>query len=96
MKYSPDGSLVELSAHEEPGHQVIVVADRGIGIPKADLERLFERHHRGSNVKGIVGTGIGLYLVKLVLDLHHGSIAVETQEGRGSRFVVRLPRPALH
>jgi signal transduction histidine kinase len=96
VKYSPDGSLVELSAHEEPGCQVVVVADRGIGIPKADLERLFERHHRGSNVRGIVGTGIGLYLVKLVLDLHHGSIAVESQEGQGSRFVVRLPQPGVH
>jgi signal transduction histidine kinase len=93
IKYSPDGSLVELTAFEEAGQQVIVVEDRGIGIPSADLDRLFERHHRGSNVKGVVGTGIGLYLVKAVVDLHGGSIEVESREGVGSRFIIRLPAP---
>jgi two-component system OmpR family sensor kinase len=91
VKYSPDGGLVELSAYAEPGHEVIVVADRGIGIPAADRDRLFERYHRGSNVKGVVGTGIGLYLVKMVVEMHGGSISVESEEGKGSRFIVRLP-----
>jgi len=91
IKYSPNGSLVELSAYAEPGGQLIVVEDHGIGIPPADRERLFERYHRGSNVKGVVGTGIGLYLVKMVLEMHHGNIAVESVEGKGSRFIVRLP-----
>ena len=91
IKYSADGSLVELSAHAEPGFQVIVIEDHGIGIPGQDQPHLFEAYHRGSNVRGVVGTGIGLYLVKMVLDLHHGAISVESQEGRGSRFTVRLP-----
>lgn len=91
VKYSPDGSLVELSAFSEGAQQLIVVADRGIGIPRADRDRLFQRYYRGTNVKGVVGTGIGLYLVKAVLDLHQGSIEVESAEGKGSRFVVRLP-----
>jgi signal transduction histidine kinase len=91
IKYSPNGSLIELSAHDEPGNEIIIVEDHGIGIPHADLDRLFERYHRGSNVKGIVGTGIGLYMVKMVLELHHGSISVESSVGNGSRFVVRLP-----
>ena len=57
--------------------------------------RLFERYHRGSNVSGIVGTGVGLYLVKMAVDLHRGSVEVQSKEGEGSRFTVRLPRAAL-
>ncbi len=91
VKYSPSGSLIEFSAQSEPGHEIIIVEDHGIGIPKADLDRIFERYHRASNVKGIVGTGIGLYLARMVFELHNGSINVESSEGKGSRFVVRLP-----
>ncbi|HTC01786.1 MAG TPA: sensor histidine kinase, partial [Xanthobacteraceae bacterium] len=56
------------------------------------LDRLFERYHRGSNVSGIVGTGVGLYLVKMVVDMHGGAVTVESKEGEGSRFTIRLPR----
>jgi two-component system OmpR family sensor kinase len=91
VKYSPDGGLVELTAVSEADHLVVKVEDRGLGIPEADRERVFDRYHRGANVTGVVGTGIGLYLVKMVVDLHGGEITVDSQEGRGSRFVVRLP-----
>jgi signal transduction histidine kinase len=74
---------------------VVSVCDHGIGIPESDLPRLFERYHRGGNVSGIVGTGVGLYLVKTAIDLHHGSIEVQSREGEGSRFTTRLPRAAL-
>ncbi len=69
----------------------MTIADHGIGIPPADLDRLFERYHRGSNVSGIVGTGVGLHLVKMVVDRHGGHIAVQSREGEGSRFTIRLP-----
>jgi two-component system OmpR family sensor kinase len=62
-----------------------------MGIPEKDVERLFERYFRASNVSGVVGTGVGLYLVKMVVALHHGDVAVESKEGKGSRFTVRLP-----
>ncbi|MBV8754304.1 MAG: sensor histidine kinase, partial [Hyphomicrobiales bacterium] len=62
-----------------------------IGVPEKDRDRVFTRYARGSNVSGIVGTGIGLYLVKMVIDLHQGRVAVESREGKGSRFTVRLP-----
>jgi signal transduction histidine kinase len=91
IKYSPNGSPIQMHAARESGRLLITVQDRGIGIPGQDLDRLFERYHRGSNVKGIVGTGIGLYLVKMVVTLHGGEIAVESTEGHGSRFLVRLP-----
>ncbi len=95
VKYSPGGGAIEAAAGVAADEVVVVIADRGIGIPASDLDRLFQRYHRGSNVSGIVGTGVGLYLVKMVVDLHGGRIEVESTEGAGSRFTVRLPiRPA--
>jgi two-component system OmpR family sensor kinase len=95
IKYSPGGGKIEVEGDIRADEVVVAVADRGIGIPAVDLERLFERYHRGSNVSGIVGTGVGLYLVKMVADLHSGRVEVTSAEGAGSRFTVRLPvKPA--
>ena len=91
IKYSPGGGVARITARAEDGWRVVVCEDHGIGIPSADIGRLFERYFRGSNVSGIVGTGVGLNLVKMVVDLHGGDISVESQEGKGSRFTVRLP-----
>jgi two-component system OmpR family sensor kinase len=96
IKYSPDGGTIEVDADVVADQAVVAIADHGIGIPAADLERLFERYHRGSNVSGIVGTGVGLYLVKMAVDLHGGGVEVTSREGEGSRFVIRLPmKPTL-
>jgi two-component system OmpR family sensor kinase len=91
VKYSPGGGAIEVDAEVRVDEIVVAVADRGIGIPANDLERLFERYHRGGNVSGIVGTGVGLYLVKMVADLHCGRVEVTSAEGAGSRFTVHLP-----
>jgi two-component system, OmpR family, sensor kinase len=90
IKYSPGGGIVRITSRAEEGWFVVSVEDHGIGVPSADVGRLFERYFRGSNVSGIVGTGVGLNLVKMVVDLHGGDVAVESQEGKGSRFIVRL------
>jgi two-component system, OmpR family, sensor kinase len=90
VKFSP-GGVIKLSATVDHGRISVVVADNGIGIPQDDLPRLFERYYRGSNVSGIVGTGVGLNLVKMVVDLHGGDVAVDSSEGKGTRFTVRLP-----
>ncbi len=95
VKYSPAGGAIEVTMQSSPDEVVVNVSDHGIGIPQNDLSRLFERYHRGSNVSGIIGTGVGLYLVKTAIDLHHGSIGVQSKEGEGARFTVRLPRAAL-
>jgi signal transduction histidine kinase len=92
IKYSPGGGAIEVEAGSAADEVVVTVSDRGIGIPPRDLPRLFERYHRGANVSGIVGTGVGLYLVKMALDLHRGGIEVQSKENEGSRFTVRLPR----
>jgi signal transduction histidine kinase len=94
VKYSPAGGAIEVTMESTADQVVVSVSDRGIGIPASDLAHLFERYHRGSNVSGIVGTGVGLYLVKTAIDLHHGSVEVQSREGEGSCFTVRLPRAA--
>ena len=91
IKYSPAGGAITLGTATSAKEVVVAVVDHGIGIPAVDLDRLFERYHRGSNVSGIVGTGVGLYLVKMVVELHGGRIAVDSKEGEGSRFSVSLP-----
>jgi signal transduction histidine kinase len=91
VKYSPAGGAIEVDAAVTGDSVLVAVVDHGIGIPAADLSRLFERYHRGSNVSGIVGTGVGLYLVKIAIDLHGGRIEVQSKEGEGSRLTVTLP-----
>jgi two-component system, OmpR family, sensor kinase len=91
VKYSPAGGTIEVEATIDGDDVVVTVADHGIGIPAGDLDRLFERYHRGSNVSGIVGTGVGLYLVKIAVDRHGGRIEVHSKEGSGTRFGIRLP-----
>jgi two-component system, OmpR family, sensor kinase len=92
IKYSPGGGAIEVEGRSSDDEIIVAVADRGIGIPPSDRDRLFERYHRGSNVSGIVGTGVGLYLVKMALELHRGRVEVDSKEGEGSRFTIRLPR----
>ena len=95
VKYSPHGGAIAVEAEVAAGDVVVRISDRGIGIPAADLDHLFERYHRGSNVSGIVGTGVGLYLVKMAVELHGGRVEVDSKEGDGARFTIRLPlRPA--
>lgn len=71
---------------------LVAVRDRGIGIPAADLPLIAQRFHRATNVPADVpGTGLGLASARHILELHGGSLAVESEEGRGSTFAVRLP-----
>ncbi len=91
IKYSPSGGSIAVTASAGDGQAIVSIADRGIGIPRADLGRLFERYHRASNVSGIVGTGVGLYLVKMAVEMHGGCVHVQSEEGAGSRFTVCLP-----
>jgi two-component system OmpR family sensor kinase len=95
IKYSPGGGMIEVEAKIAADEIAVAIADNGIGIPASDLDRLFERYHRGSNVSGIVGTGVGLYLVKMAVELHGGSVEVKSKEGEGACFAIRLPlKPA--
>jgi len=92
IKYSPNGAAIEVAMTGTAAEIAVAISDSGIGIPVSDLDRVFERYHRGGNVSGIVGTGVGLYLVKMAVDLHHGTVEVQSREDEGSCFTVRLPR----
>jgi PAS domain S-box-containing protein len=96
IKYSPDGGWITLTIRREahPSGDVaeLSVRDTGLGIPAADLPRIFDRFFRADNVSGrIAGTGIGLAGVKRLVEQHGGSIEVESFLGVGTTFVVWLP-----
>jgi signal transduction histidine kinase len=91
LKYSDGEVLVRVTEGDE--NASIAVIDRGIGIPKEELAQVFTRFGRGSNArrKGISGSGVGLYVSRKIVDVHGGSIAVASTEGRGSTFTITLP-----
>jgi PAS domain S-box-containing protein len=91
IKYSPLDSIINFSLTYEEEEAIFQIQDQGIGIPEADLPRLFESFHRASNVGNIVGTGLGLAIVKKCVDLHQGKISVTSTQGVGTVFTVKLP-----
>jgi PAS domain S-box-containing protein len=96
VKFTPDGGKVEVSLRMDEDQAVLSVADTGVGIPAADRERIFERFFRTATAtrQVIPGTGLGLAIAKDIVEAHHGTIAVDSDEGRGSTFLIRIPRQA--
>lgn len=94
IKYSPEGSKVEVGAVADLAEIVIQVKDNGPGIPKEHLPRIFERFYRvdKSRSRDAGGTGLGLAIVKHIVVAHHGSVSVESEAGKGTVFSIRVPR----
>jgi PAS domain S-box-containing protein len=94
VKYSPNGTVVTVSARAEEDSLFIEIADQGYGISESDLSRIFEKFYRVPRVQdaGVPGTGLGLSLVREIAELHHGSVSVRSEVGRGSTFTLRIPR----
>lgn len=100
IKYNPDGGKInfdlicrstDISKQGKNKMVIFRIQDRGIGIPKEDLGRLFKSFHRGNNVGSITGTGLGLAIVKKAVDKHGGDISFTSEVGVGTTFTVRLP-----
>ena len=93
VKYTPAGGKICVAVRMEPPHAVIEVSDSGIGIPKEDLPRIFERFYRvdRSRSREMGGTGLGLSIVKHVVQVHGGSIDIASEINAGSRFRILLP-----
>jgi PAS domain S-box-containing protein len=93
LKFTPDGGRVEVRLHHQAGQAMLAVSDTGPGIPAADQEQIFERFFRtaAATRQAIPGTGLGLTISKAIVDAHHGSITVDSAEGQGTVFTVRLP-----
>lgn len=94
VKYSPKGGTITVSGKQSNGVIQMAVTDQGMGIPKEHIEKLFDRFHRIDNrdTRKVGGTGIGLYLVKHLVEAHGGRIWVESEEGKGSSFIFELPK----
>jgi len=97
IKYSPPGGSVTLTAKEKNGKMEIQVIDTGFGIPKQQQVRVFQKFFRADNIIGAEtkGTGLGLYLVSLILDLLGGTITFVSKERHGTTFTITLPRSLL-
>jgi signal transduction histidine kinase len=92
IKYTPEGGRIGMTFWTGANETIrIVLSDSGIGIPKDEIPRLFTEFFRASNVKNRIGTGLGLTIVKEIVDLHGGQIEVESEEGFGTTFVIYLP-----
>lgn len=93
VKYTPEGKTVHLAAMDEKDGVRIEISDTGIGIPEDEIDNVFEEFFRATNAKKSEkdGTGLGLSLVKQIVERHGGSISVSSEEGRGSTFTVMLP-----
>jgi signal transduction histidine kinase len=93
IKYSTHDRGLTVQAQIEAGELVLSVADRGIGIPAAEHERIFEKFYRvgRSDTQGRRGSGVGLALVRHVAEAHGGRVTVESEPGKGSCFALRLP-----
>jgi PAS domain S-box-containing protein len=94
IKYSRAGTPVTVDVRDDGPTIVVTVEDRGIGIPRDELGRVFDRFARASNARDaeIPGTGVGLYLARLIVQRHHGELTIESRLDEGTRVVVRLPR----
>ncbi|ACK72927.1 response regulator receiver sensor signal transduction histidine kinase [Gloeothece citriformis PCC 7424] len=92
VKYSPHGGKIILKLSCQETEIILQVQDQGIGIPQGDLHHLFEPFQRATNVGSIPGTGLGLVIVKRVVELHGGTINIQSKEGKGTTFIIRLPR----
>jgi signal transduction histidine kinase len=96
-KYSPPGSRIRVAARRQGSSVLLVVEDEGSGIPPAERGRIFQKFVRGTEAKqaGIRGVGIGLALVKRIVEAHGGSVRLESELGRGSTFTLVLPCPGF-
>jgi len=94
VKYTPDGGKVSISSRVDGRSAIIKVIDSGPGIGPKDIPRIFDRFYRADHSRSKVkvsGFGLGLPIVKRVVELHHGSVSVSSKIGSGSTFIVRLP-----
>lgn len=93
VKYSPQGGTISVLARQEGQQALVTVIDEGVGIPAEDVPHVFERFYRATNISSahLSGLGLGLHLVKEFVELHGGSVDVQSVLGQGSRFRVALP-----
>ena len=91
VKYTPPGGRVDVEVRRDGATAIMRVRDTGAGIPPDELPRIFERLFRGDTSRAERGLGLGLSLVRAIVEAHGGTVSVESEPGRGSVFTVSLP-----
>ncbi len=91
VKYSPDGSSIEINGRQEANSVIVEVADHGSGIPEKDLDHVFEKFYRVQRPDKITGTGLGLTISRGIVEAHGGKIIAENRMGGGTIIRMRLP-----
>jgi signal transduction histidine kinase len=94
VKYTPEGGSITVQVMDNSAESTILVSDTGIGIPDKDIDHIFERFYRTekSRSRQTGGAGIGLTIVKSIMEAHNGTVEVFNKEGEGSTFIIRLPK----
>ncbi len=91
IKFTPGGGRITVSSRHDNGYVCVAVKDTGIGIPKDELPLLFSQFRRLKGSAKIEGTGLGLFIVKTIIEAHKGTVQAESAGGQGSTFTVRVP-----
>jgi signal transduction histidine kinase len=92
MKFTPEGGKIVIKTNKHQGQVEITVADTGIGIPENEREQIFGRYYKANNFTDLKNsTGLGLAIIKKILDLHQSSLELVTEVNAGSAFIFRLP-----
>ena len=91
LKFSPDGSSISASAVVKGGNAIVAIADQGCGMDAETLKRIFDRFYQADRSRRQEGVGLGLCLVKRILDMLGGQVTVDSTPGEGSTFTVTLP-----
>ena len=95
INHNPPQTNVILSTYLQKNDVVISVKDDGLGIPKSDIPKMFKRFSQGTSEKRSVGTGLGLYLSRQIIEAHGGKIWIETDKKKGTEFLFLLPESIL-
>ena len=93
IKYSPDGGVITVRMTQNQNHVILSISDQGLGIPRKDLGKIFDRFYRVDKARSRAqgGTGLGLAIAKEIVEAHHGRIWADSNEGKGSTFYISLP-----
>lgn len=93
IKYSPDGGVITVRLTQNKNHVILSISDQGLGIPRKDLGKIFDRFYRVDKARSRAqgGTGLGLAIAKEIVEAHHGRIWADSSEGKGSTFYISLP-----
>ena len=90
IKYGKTGGTVAVSALEQDGHIFLTIQDDGIGIGEKDLPHIFDRFYRADQARDRSGSGLGLSIVKWIVELHGWTIQAASEPGRGTRFTIQI------